>query len=68
MTTSSFLRWYVFLLFCVNDLDIHKFLCNGLIVCDMVGTLYCGVGLHAVDVLTTYGLDRLTVFLKVSRC
>jgi hypothetical protein len=43
-----------------------QILCNGLIACDMIGTLYCGVGLHAVEVVTTYGIDRLTVFLKVS--
>ncbi|KAF2679668.1 hypothetical protein K458DRAFT_346656, partial [Lentithecium fluviatile CBS 122367] len=31
----------------------------------MIGTLYCGVGLHAMEVVTTYGIDRLTIFLKV---
>jgi len=28
--------------------------------------LYCGVGLHVMEVVTTYGPERLTVFLKVS--
>lgn len=37
----------------------------GLIACDMIGTIYCGVGMHVADVMLTYGPDRLTVFFKI---
>ncbi|ORY04543.1 hypothetical protein BCR34DRAFT_55106 [Clohesyomyces aquaticus] len=37
----------------------------GLIACDMIGTLYCGVGLHMPEVARIYGPDRLVVFLKL---
>ncbi|KAH7126606.1 hypothetical protein B0J11DRAFT_281410 [Dendryphion nanum] len=37
----------------------------GLIACDMIGTIYCGVGMHVMDVVMKYGPDRLITFFKI---